>query len=222
MTKQYPIIKIKDHLYMVDKGATILVEDFVLTPSQMLKVGSQIALEHYLHYLSLGSGEKWDKIIATTDTSLGLPLLPAIEEDLKFLQTLADSSFNEFRERNPIIPAKHILPFKTGYIKGYKAASKKKYTEEHIKKAIELAQTTENLESFGSTITFKYSHPEEIISQLTPTPIAVEVEMVDNGYPVDMEGLGGMELGECQWFEKWELKIVNNFVIVKKWIYDRE
>lgn len=37
--------------------------------------------------------------------------------------------------------------------------------------------------------------------------VEVEVEYIDNGYEVDMEGIGGMDLGDTCWMEKLELKL---------------
>jgi hypothetical protein len=52
----------------------------------------------------------------------------------------------------------------------------------------------------------------------TTTPIDFIVEMIDNGYEVDMEGRGGMELGETCWMLKLEPKVING-VLQGKWIY---
>lgn len=39
----------------------------------------------------------------------------------------------------------------------------------------------------------------------------VEIEMVDNGYEVDMEGIGGCEIG---WMPKFEPKLINGFITI--------
>jgi hypothetical protein len=36
------------------------------------------------------------------------------------LEEAAENSFNDFQSKNPIVPQKHILPFKLGYIDGAK------------------------------------------------------------------------------------------------------
>lgn len=84
---RYDIIHINGFMYAVDKEAVINVNDYVATPSQILKVGSKVALDHYYHYLSSGLGEKWDKILYSNDPSLGLPLLPEpkLPEDFRWI-----------------------------------------------------------------------------------------------------------------------------------------
>ena len=39
----------------------------------------------------------------------------------------------------------------------------------------------------------------------------LEIEMIDNGYEVDMEGIGGCDIG---WMSKFELKLTNGFVTI--------
>ena len=36
------------------------------------------------------------------------------------LEEAAENVFNDFKSKNPIVPQKHILPFKHGYIQGAK------------------------------------------------------------------------------------------------------
>jgi hypothetical protein len=46
--------------------------------------------------------------------------------------------------------------------------------------------------------------------------LAVELEMIDNGYEVNMEGIGGMSPGETCWFEKLEPKFTNGKIKITK------
>lgn len=44
----------------------------------------------------------------------------------------------------------------------------------------------------------------------------IEIEMIDNGYEVDMEGVGGMDWGDTCWNSKIEPKLTNGFITVVK------
>lgn len=52
--------------------------------------------------------------------------------------------------------------------------------------------------------------PKFLQSLTKPKQYEFVPDMIDNGYEVDMEGVGGMELGETCWMSKLEPKIVNN------------
>jgi hypothetical protein len=51
------------------------------------------------------------------------------------LEEAAENAFNNFKRENPIVPQKHILPYKLGYMDGAKWQAKRMYSEEEIIKA---------------------------------------------------------------------------------------
>jgi hypothetical protein len=44
----------------------------------------------------------------------------------------AVNAFNDFKSKNPIVPQKHILPFKLGYIEGAEWQAERMYSEEEV------------------------------------------------------------------------------------------
>jgi hypothetical protein len=53
------------------------------------------------------------------------------------LEEAAENAFVIFQNENPIVPQKHILPFKLGYIEGAKWQAERMYSEEEV---IEIAK----------------------------------------------------------------------------------
>jgi hypothetical protein len=57
------------------------------------------------------------------------------------LEEAAENAFNDFKRENPIVPQKHILPYKfpykLGFIEGYKLAQQRMYSEEDLLSAFE-------------------------------------------------------------------------------------
>jgi hypothetical protein len=51
------------------------------------------------------------------------------------LEEAAENAFNDFKSKNLIVPQKHILPFKLGYIEGAKWQTENKYSEEDLMEA---------------------------------------------------------------------------------------
>jgi hypothetical protein len=49
------------------------------------------------------------------------------------LEEAAENAFNNFKRENPIVPQKHILPYKLGYIDGAKWQAERMYSEEEVK-----------------------------------------------------------------------------------------
>ncbi len=62
------------------------------------------------------------------------------------------------------------------YLSGYKAAQSKKYTEEQVKKAIELAKVMEDIDVQGLTLTVHKFDSDQIIQSLQPKIESVEVD----------------------------------------------
>jgi hypothetical protein len=49
------------------------------------------------------------------------------------LEEAAENAFNDFKRENPIVPEKHILPYKLGYIEGAKWQAERMYSEEEVR-----------------------------------------------------------------------------------------
>ena len=142
------------------------------------------------------------QIIASTDPSLGLPLLPPIEEKIDY------KGFNEvwikFIHSIPPLNRTNVVQFtdeaKNIWKEGYKAAKAKRYSEEDLEKALVMKNM-----GYGK---------EFIIQSLNPLPKQVEVEMEDF---CDYEG---EELWEIT--PDWRLKLKNNIIQVIRWIYEKD
>lgn len=141
--------------------------------------------------------EKGD-ILATTDHSLGLPLLPKIEE------YISDDSINQIAADLGY----RMLPedLREGILAGYKAASAKKYTEEDLRKAFEAGQTYEfNLQKYkGELVPI-----DRYIRSLNPKPIQVEIE-IEMEYYHSSNADSSAELVPV---------IENGYIKVSKWYY---
>jgi hypothetical protein len=48
------------------------------------------------------------------------------------LEESAENAFVIFQNENPIVPQKHILPFKLGYIEGAKWQQERSYSDEEV------------------------------------------------------------------------------------------
>lgn len=247
VTKQYDIIHLPDgYMYGIDKkvgikegdyhyykGKTPLIKHLEgISKVNQIKIGYSNTQNNKWYLGNAVVNEFHNdcfKIIFTNNPSLGLPLLPDIEEDVEKLAKNASIKYCEKwwpNQSDRYIDAA-LINHTNGFLEGYKAASAKKYTEEDIRKAIDFGEamrgekSTIN-ENFGSPFIEYEGAQKEIetyIQSLFPKPIAVEVEMIDNGHEVDMEGRGGSDIG---WLEKWEPKIIFNKVQVKQWIYEKK
>ena len=52
------------------------------------------------------------------------------------LKAAAENAFDIFQNENPIVPHKHIDPFKLGFMKGAKYVTEKMYSEEEVLKLL--------------------------------------------------------------------------------------
>lgn len=170
MNKRYDIIHLPDgFMYGIDKEA--------LSNSKPI-LGNKI-----INFIGKETVQ-FRNIIFTSNPSLGLPLLPDIEEDIKSIaKRVLNPRFFE------TIQGGEMHCFKAGY----KAASAKKYTEEDMKQAyIEgawdmicadedtAATPLLELKLEGKAPNGAYNPSwNEFIQSLSPKPIAVEVEMED-------------------------------------------
>jgi hypothetical protein len=75
-----------------------------------------------------------------------------MENKQETLEEAAENAFNNFKRENPIVPEKHILPYKLGYIEGAKWQSERMYSEEEVKhivsEALQSALVTVDLEQW--------------------------------------------------------------------------
>jgi hypothetical protein len=79
-------------------------------------------------------------------------IIRAVEADkmpmTETIEQAAENAFNDFKSKNPIVPQKHILPFKLGYIEGAKWQQERMYSEEDM---IAFMQFIVSQESLGNT-----------------------------------------------------------------------
>jgi len=154
------------------------------------------------------------KVVASTDKSLGLPLLPDIEENIEQLAIeiiRRRGGWEHLFINNKLIHKAPPVP--TGFwrdvnniIEGYKAASAKKYTEEDMRKLYE--GTVQNV----GTVVKRKDMPtwEQVLHSLNPLPIQVEVKITSRVYK---GGIIEKEINNL-------LVDENNFVQVVKWRYE--
>lgn len=190
LPKTYDIISLNNHLYMVDKEAVIKANE----------IGTD---GYHIEFFRERWQEKdWFKIIASDNSKLGLPLLPKIEEyDEDFKVKCIDLLLHESKDTDP-----------ASFIKGYKAASAKKYTEEDMRDIY-----------FNGLIDGIKGVPEdekgnkmfkEHLRFFKKIPVQVEVEMEAKRDPNETEKVKILHL-------HFEPKVdSNNFVIVKRWVYE--
>jgi len=206
MTKRYDIIYLSDgYMYGIDKEDSGKSNDTIIDIVGRLWVN----MEECFHKAALNQG-CW-KVHFTNNPSLGLPLLPDIEKNLK--QELYNIIAGDWARHEDDYP----------YIKQtveqcYKAASaKNKYTGEDMRNA-HMTGSIAALNWSKAGIEEEFNHltrAEDYIQSLSPKlPIAVEVEMEidsDNAWNYNPER------GE-NWHYK--LQLNGNQVIVKQWIYE--
>jgi hypothetical protein len=189
---KYDIIHLNNHMYMVDKEIKIKHKgDWVVETHNPIVTAVVECLRTFESDTDL-------KVLASTDPSLGLPLLPEIKEDA---QELAYKHTEKL-----ILSSGGRTQRWWGFIEGYEAASAKKWTDDDIITAIQLAKA-----STGWGIS-------EILRFLKPKPIAVEVEMEEYSEDDTEHDEGGTLPGSVQ--SEMRPKVVNNIVIVRRWIYE--
>lgn len=165
-------------------------------------------------------GSCW-KVVATNNPSLNLPLLPEVKENIY------EIALEQFPENWQVIQGESCNQdidineqLRNGFCVGYKAASAKQYTEEDLRKAIELARE-QYWETGGGGLVkqgsweFKLQYKQDIdemIKSLKPKPIKVEVEMIEDLDPSN-HGFKDITLEQYP-------KTINNIIQVKHWIYE--
>lgn len=213
MTRQYSIVYLNNFAYMVEYGVKLKGEDqFTFTNGT-------------------------PKIWAANNPSLGLPLLPKIEEIVEAPKYKRPSDMKQEG-----ITVAEALAHVIGFTEGYKAAKAKKYTEEDIKNfevwlfeneyryqtnVKTWKEAIKDLVPMGIGLWYKPGMSvggkktsdlfSEYVKSLSPLPIAVEVEINEIRGNVDPSTNGGIG-------DKYiEIPKVdeNNTIIVKKWIWDK-
>lgn len=193
MTKIYDLIHQNNQIYMVDMNQK---------NNQLIGTWVWNDEDNSIYKTNIKStGRHTDNIYtvsATTDLSLNLPLLPQIEENVdKIARLSAEEKLGGGAGVTSIV--RYVIAFTDGY----KAAKAKKYTEEDMKKAFFGGGNFKDIEEFN-----------HLIQSLTPLPKQVEVEM--NTHTFTTHGRGE----EMKNVTEESIKVVNNFVQVKRWIYD--
>lgn len=154
-------------------------------------------------------------IIATTDPSLGLPLLPVVEEDVEELAKKAQHDFTWGKSKAFDLGFSYSGMMSNGYLHGwkdgYKATSAKKYTEEDLRKAFLAGESVEFWRQKGGK---EYPSIERYIQSLNPKPIQVEIETEEVELPCP-DGIEGCEVLHLE-----ERPVIENgYVKVIRWGY---
>ena len=168
-----------------------------------------------------GLHDAW-RVVATNDPSLGLPLLPDVEENWFILAK------EEWEESKKVMEKMHQPTsqeqqafFFSGFSFGYKAAKAKQFTEDDMRNA-HMTGSISSLNWIKNGIEEEYNHvvkAENYIQSLKPKPIAVELEMKtlyleedSNNYTHEKDDISG---------SKDFLKVDStNHVNVLKWYYE--
>jgi hypothetical protein len=201
MTKRYELIHLNGQMYMVD-GIPSLTGEWYIDDADAIRQSVTDNTEYWL------KREGYKKIVATTDPSLGLPLLPDIEEDVAsmLLKRLAELGF-------PKMKTEEIHNWSSQIV----AAKAKQYTKEDMWDAARFGYDTANNNADDEGTQMTGEEFQAFLQKLRPLPIAVEVEMVevDNGDTEHDEGgtLPGAVTSEL------EPVIENGKIVVRKWIY---
>lgn len=254
MVKIYNIIPLNNHLYMVDKTlkkkyedntnllilrdgllwgkegqvCTLLRDRINGATCEVRKAKSKTTYYAYTDINYCVDREDVVPILASTDTTLGLPLLPKVEEE---------DILSKAEEIYPYVES-HVIKAvahnagqdsrRIAWVRGYKAASVKKYTEEDMREAFiegtnhgaryqQLIDNDDFVDADEMSIDKDF---EKLIQSLTPKPIAVEVEMLE--YLSDFE-YEAIESGQLDYRKATVLtkpKTKDNMVVIRRWIYE--
>ena len=142
-------IKINKHYVWVDKDAEIKLNDYYFS-----KISNIIFRRKYGHWIENYDKKIYQKIIAAS-LELKLEGVPS------YAEWLAVKEYPITKGGSMLMPSSFDLDQsnrQSGFIKGYQTAEKELFTEDDLRKAIEMAR-------FGGKITTHYSE-EEIIEKL--------------------------------------------------------
>ena len=124
------------NIYKINDSIYITSDEEVKERDWFIQVNTKKRIKHHSKNGLLLQPQKFDKkIILTTDPDLikdGVSKLPQQET----LEEAAENLFNDFESKNPIVPQKHILPYKLGFIEGAKWKEERMYSEEEVREAL--------------------------------------------------------------------------------------
>jgi len=174
--------------------------------------GSWEIIEGQLNLLSDDVEREGLLVVASNNKYLDdLPLLPAIEED-RFHN--AKKAWEKAKKQMEDIGESVTLEQKAWFVSGYTAATKK-YTEEDILKLLEQIREHDNFYELMDNDKMKSYITSYTTQYLNPLPKQVEVEMETvNDLPADEQIYYDGPLPR--------LKVANNFIIVKRWIWQAQ
>lgn len=233
---KYDIIHLNGFMYAVDKKKDPNNDEI-----GMFEDENECWLQEWWNHV------KWSpntyKIVATNDPSLGLPLLPAVEEDelslyIEFEEAALEVSKSILQDSNVFYPQSPFTPEQKSELRlqrlkdigiwqkvtGYKAAKAKQFTEEFLEKIRDLVD--ELPVDWTGTGDPKQGIKDELdwrkrwnshIESLKPKPVAVELEMeIDDS--IEPISTGNYPRDEDY---AWKLKVDStNHVNVKQWYYE--
>ena len=204
MSKKFDIISLNGFMYAVDrdiKMGDICRFKHPMQPDDMADFSEKHIIQdlHHSDYKpyevrtnnGFGPKEAYFKIVATSDPSLGLPLLPDVEENWFILAK------EEWEESKKVMEKMHQPTsqeqqafFFSGFSFGYKAAKAKQFTEDDMRNA-HMTGSISSLNWIKNGIEEEYNHvvkAENYIQSLKPKPKFIwlvlenNVPLVENGY----------------------------------------
>lgn len=173
MTKQYPIVHLGNEMYMIDPT----------TDDNFKRIW--------------GDKGYFGTMLASTDKSLNLPLLPAVEDNTHQRLTHLAAFEQGFNFAHGIPSNEMYYRFNTWWKQNQVAASAKKWSDEDMRTAFEAGSNdTYECEANGKDKLCycrndnecshrKYLTADKYLESLKPKPIAVEVEMFKDLLLVD-------------------------------------
>lgn len=206
MTKKYDITHLNNKMYVIEKNPVFRMEDYYIDDTFTIR---KVVVDEPEYWARRSD---YAKIIASSDPSLGLPLVPPIEDDES---KLAHDDFKHMGYKSG------ETDFVVGFVRGYRATTTKKYTEEDMEKAFEAGRNygfVECGEGFGVMWEGKSENKPKPFEKWAPffkLPKQVEVDMVYHfGGAVDC---GDPDLDD---YDYYTLRLTkDNYISVKRWIY---
>lgn len=208
MTKTYPIIPLNGFLHAVDKETESAKFVYLPTLHRIEKYKSDKETAKEIDEM-IEAGERptyrtieaW-AVVASNDPSLtDVPKLPEIEDTI--LKTTREVIGSDKR-----FTTDDLDKIMLGYQLGYKAASKKKYTEEQVKNLY-----LGTLQNIGTSVKQEQMPTwEQAKAMLERQAIPKEVEL-----EMDMKWDYSGAPPACSYFIP---KVENGFVIIKSWKYE--
>lgn len=220
MKKRYELIHIPDgYIYGIDKETPPKVGEYYISDKDKVE---ECFDEDDVNYLS---SKPEYKIFFSNNPSLGLPLLPDIEEDpeISAYKLLDSWLYNPLKkEEYGHLSKDELSILHEGFVKGYKAASLKKWTDKDIEYIImnimdgDYIHTIKSRHDMVVEVERQIEYYNKIFLELR-RPISVDVKMkyIEIPCPDNIEG--------CEVLHQMEmLDLVDNNVQVKKWVYEKQ